>query len=177
MPGDGALPTMSTVQLQLKQTEARLVFLAVAYHLGRPGSELDPITKLPVERGLADVAAELQPQLGREAAVITVDGGQAKRLLSGMLGTISELKAYTMLELRGGPDGGRRSSVPGFDRSLLHLFPHVEEDREEALDVAEQMLVLKRRLDDETAEIVAEAEAGLDAPAKPERKGWWPFRK
>ena len=47
-----------TMELQLRQEDANLVFLAVAYHLGRPGSELDPITKLPVEHGLADVARE-----------------------------------------------------------------------------------------------------------------------
>jgi hypothetical protein len=178
MSGRRALPTMSTVEIQLRQQDARLVFLAVAYHLGRPGSELDPITKQPVELGLAEVAAALQPQLGADSASIVVSGGQAKRLLSGMLGTISELKAYTMLDLRAGPDGDRRSTVPGFDRTLTHLFPQVEEDPEEALGVAEEMLVLKRRLDDEVGDLVAEAEAGLDAPpAKPEGKGWWPFRK
>ena len=164
---------MSVTEIQLQQEDARLVFLAVAYHLGRPGSELDPYTKQPVDHGLAEVAAELQPQLGGEAASISVNQDQAKRLLSGMLGTISELKSYPMLGLRAGPDG-RRSSVPGFDRSLTHLFPAVEEDGHLALDVAERMLLLRRRLEDGLSGWLAEAEEALLPPPKPKR-GWWPF--
>jgi hypothetical protein len=166
---------MSTTEISLQQEDARLVFLAVAYHLGRPGSELDPLTKQPVEHGLAEVAASLQPQLSREAASISLRQGQAKRLLSGMLGTITELKAYPMLSLRGGPDG-RRSAVPGFDRSLTHLFPEVEEDANSSIDVAESMLMLRRRLEAELAELLAEPEEASPVPDKPGRK-WWPFGK
>ena len=54
---------MAEIQLQLRQEDAQLVFLAVAYHLGRPGSELDPMTKQPVARGLAETSRALQPQL------------------------------------------------------------------------------------------------------------------
>ena len=52
---------MSEIELQFRQEDAKLIFLAIAYHLGRPGSELDPITKQPVEHGLAETARELQP--------------------------------------------------------------------------------------------------------------------
>jgi hypothetical protein len=167
---------MSTVELRLPQEDAKLVFLAVAYHLGRPGSELDPMTKQPVEHGLAEVASRLQPQLARDEAAVSLQKDQAKRLLSGMLGTITELKAYSMLELRPGPNGGRRSTVPGFDRSLTHLFPEVEEDTEESIAVAERMLMLKRRLDGELGDLVAEPD---EPPPEPRKKGpgWWPFGK
>jgi hypothetical protein len=164
---------MPEVTIQLRQEDAKLVFLAVAYHLGRPGSELDPITKQPVEHGLAEVAASLQPQLRLAVASITLNPNQANRLLSGMLGSITELKAYPMLDLRIDANGaGRRSTVPGFDNNLHHLFPEIEEDTEESLAIAERMLLLRRRLD--------EAVAGLedDAPAEiepPKRRGWWPF--
>ena len=47
--------------------------------------------------------------------------------------------------------GGRRSSVPGFDRTLRHFFPEVEEDPDNAIDLAERLLLLKRRLDEKTA--------------------------
>src|SRR5262245_17388375 len=111
---------MPNIDLQLRQDDAKLVFLAIAYHLGRPGSELDPMTKLPVEHGLAEVARDLQPQLRNAVSEIRLVDAQLKRLQSGMLGTISELKTYPMLELRVSAEGeGRRSSVPGFDRSLM----------------------------------------------------------
>ena len=166
---------MSFSAIQLQQEDARLVFLAVAYHLGRPGSELDPITKQPVEHGLAEVAASLQPQLNSASASITLNPDQAKRLLSGMLGTISELKSYPMLELRAGPDG-RRSTVPGFDRSLTHLFPDVEEDAFVSVEVAESMLRLKRRLEGELQGLLSDAEQAALPPTKPKRR-WWPFGK
>ena len=165
----------SITEIQLQQGDARLVFLAVAYHLGRPGSELDPLTKQPVDHGLAEVAAGLQPQLNREEASISLRQGQARRLLSGMLGAISELKSYPMLHLRAGPDG-RRSTVPGFDRSLTHLFPEVEEDAQEAVGVAESMLMLRRRLEQDLADLLAEPEEPPAEAPQPKR-GWWPFGK
>ena len=166
---------MPSTELQLQQEDARLVFLAVAYHLGRPGSELDPITKQPVGHGLAEVAALLQPQLGGDAVGIELNSDQAKRLLSGMLGTISELKSYPMLEIRAGSDG-RRSTVPGFDRSLTHLFPEVEEDAHLADDVAERMLLLRRRLIVDLEDLLADPPDPPVLPANPKRR-WWPFGK
>jgi hypothetical protein len=164
---------MSQIEVTLRQEEAKLVYLAVAYHLGRPGSELDPITKQPVEHGLADVARKLQPQLRLAAAQITLNNDQARRLQSGMLGTISELKAFSMLQPRPTPDGrGRRSTVPGFDASLLHLYPEVEEDTQLSLDIAEQMLLLKRRLDPQLAEMPPAEPA---SPERSKKRGWWPF--
>lgn len=165
---------MAVSNIQLQKEDARLVFLAVAYHLGRPGSELDPYTKQPVEHGLAEVAASLQPQLRGDEASITVNQDQAKRLMSGMLGTISELKSYPMLELRQDADG-RRSTVPGFDRTLKHLFPEVEEDAFVTTEVAEGMLRLRRRLEGELATLLAEAEQ--PAPPSKSKPGWWPFGK
>jgi hypothetical protein len=164
---------MPNIDLQLRQEDAKLVFLAVAYHLGRPGSELDPDTKLPVEHGLAEIARDLQPQLKNAISEIRLRDAQIKRLFSGMLGSITELKAYPMLELRADPAGeGRRSTVPGFDRSLLHLFPEVEEDAENTLEIAEHMLMLKRRLDETVAALPA------DEPLpEAKKRGLWPFRR
>ncbi len=163
---------MPNIDLQLRQEDAKLVFLAVAYHLGRPGSELDPDTKLPAEHGLAEIARDLQPQLKNAISEIHLRDPQIKRLFSGMLGSITELKAYPMLELRADSSGeGRRSTVPGFDRSLLHLFPEVEEDSENTLEIAEHMLMLKRRLD----EMVAALPVEEASPPEPKKRGWWPF--
>jgi hypothetical protein len=162
---------MIEVTLQLRSEDARLVFLAVAYHLGRPGSELDPVTKQPVEHGLAEVAASLQPQLRMAVSTITLHHNQARRLLSAMLGSITELKAYAMLGAGTREAPGHRSTVPGFDGSLRHLFPEVEENSEEPLEIAERVLHLRRRIEDEVADL-EEAEA---EPESGPRKGWWRF--
>jgi hypothetical protein len=100
---------------------------------------------------------------------------QAKRLLSGMLGAISELKSYPMLEIRVTSDG-RRSTVPGFDRTLTHLFPEVEEDSHTADYVAERMLLLRRRIEDDLSDLLAEPDEALPQTSKPKRR-WWPFGK
>jgi hypothetical protein len=162
------------IELSLRQEEAKLAYLAVAYHLGRPGSELDPVTKLPVEHGLAETAQTLQPQLRLAVATISLRDNQLSRLQSAMLGTISELKAYSMLELRPTPDGGgQRSTVPGFDASLAHLFPEVAEDSERSLDVAERMLLFKRSLDRKLE--TAPREPDPDEAHPLPKRGWWPF--
>jgi hypothetical protein len=161
------------IELTLRQDEARLVYLAVAHHLGRPGSELDPMTKQPVEHGMAEVARDLQPQLRMAVTTLNLRDNQVQRLLQGMLGSITELKAYPMLEPR--PDaegGGRRSSVPGFDTTLRHLFPEIDEDAENAMSIAEQMLLLKRRLDQRIAEAPREPDS---QPEQERKRGWWPF--
>ena len=165
---------MPDIELHLRADEARLIFLAIAYHLGRPGSELDPMTKQPVAHGLAEVASEMQPQLRMASATIHLNNDQLTRLLSGMLGSITELKAYPMLELRPDDEGGRRSSVPGFDRSLRHLFPAVEEDIDNAMDIAEHMLMLKRRFDERLADLPPEVPGSA---SKERSRRWWPFRR
>jgi hypothetical protein len=162
---------MYEVTLQLRPEDARLVFLAVAYHLGRPGSELDPTTKQPVERGLAEVASSLQPQLRMAVASVTLRHNQAQRLLSAMLGSITELKAYAMLGAGTSEAPGHRSTVPGFDGSLRHLFPEVEENADEPLQIAERILTLRRKIEDEVADLEEEPVE----PAPQQRKGWWPF--
>lgn len=167
------MSAMPDVELQLRQEDAKLVFLAIAYHLGRPGSELDPMTKQPVEHGLAEAARDLQPQLRLAVASLRLHDNQVKRLQSGMLGSITELKAYPMLELRSDEDGGgRRSTVPGFDRSLRHLFPEVDEDTESTLEIAERMLMLKRRLDEQLASLPPD-----EPSVEKKNRRFWPFSR
>jgi len=158
------------VELRLPPNEAKLVFLAVAYHLARPGSELDPETKLPVEHGLAEVSSALQPQLRQAVASITLTAHQTERLGSGILGAINELKVYPMLEPRPPEEGGgRRSAIPGFDRTLRHLFPAVEDDPDEATALIEPFMALKRRLDS----ALRRAKDEEQRAAPPRRRRWW----
>lgn len=167
------------VELRLPPHEAKLVFLAIAYHLGRPGSELDPETKLSAQHGLAEVSSALQPQLRQAVASITLNAFQVERLSSAILGAINELKVYPMLEPRPPEEGGGRrpgghpsgrSTVSGFDRTLRHLFPQVEEDVDEATALIEPFMALKRRLDSVLRE--ATQQERQQAPL-PRRRPWW----
>ena len=157
------------VELRLPQAQARLVFLALAYHLARPGSELDPATKMPVQHGLAEVSSTLQPQLRQAVASVTLSAYQVERLGTAVLGAINELKVYPMLELRPPEEGGgRRTTVPGFDQTLRHLFPEVDEDPDATTALIEPLMALKRRLDGALRQASEEEqrEGAL-------RRAWW----
>ena len=127
--------------LQLPNLDARLAYLAVQYHLARPGSELDPETKLPVAHGLGELAIALEPQLDRAVVAIELNGEQRRRLIEALAGAMNELKSYPLLA------AGRRSMAPPFHEALRRLFPGVAEDPDEATPLAGHMLTLRRKLD------------------------------
>jgi hypothetical protein len=153
---------MATVQLA--NLDARLTFLAVQYHLARPGSELDAETKSPSAEGLRPVAEALEPQLDRAVAAIDLSQRQRERLASAMAGAINELKAYPLLA------GGGRSTVPAFAAALHRLFPQVADDPDEATQLAGHLLAVRRRL---------EQARPVEAPPAGERaaRRWWQLWK
>jgi hypothetical protein len=150
---------------QLQNIDARLLYLALHYHLARPGSELDPQTKQPVEHGLREVADALEPQLEQAVATVDLADHQRRRVVSAIAGAVNELKTYPLFDEL--PDGGRRSSVAGFDPLLRRLFPEVAEDAGEAPQLAAHLIALRRRL---------EATGFAPEPAKARSKGsGWRF--
>jgi hypothetical protein len=157
------------IELRLEPAQARLVVLALAYHLARPGSELDPATKLPAQHGLAEISSTLQPQLRQAVASITLSAYQLQRLTTAVLGAINELKVYPMLEPRPPEEGGgRRTTVPGFEQTLRHLFPEAKEDPDAATALIEPFMALKRRLDDALRQAAQE-----EQQQAPSRRRWW----
>jgi hypothetical protein len=146
--------------IQLSGHEGRLLYLALQYHLARPGSELDPETKQPAGRGLSEVASALEPQLEQASATFEVVAYQQQRLDSALAGTINELKAYALL------DAGRRTTVPSFHEALRRLFPEVEGEPEAATQLAGELLALRRRLEGMAARPEREPEP------LPKRKRW-----
>jgi len=155
-----------TAQFKLTHDEPRLVFLALVYHLGRPGSELDPETKRPSEHGLRDVKLRLGNHLFDDAVVIELDARQLERLLSAIYGSVNELRVYHLRS-------GAGSTVERFPETLRELFPDVTDDPERALDIAESMMMLHRRIERAVARAAEPAAANAVAP----RRRIWPFRR
>jgi hypothetical protein len=149
---------MTTVQLANR--DARLTYLALQYHLARPGSELD------AERGLGETARALEPQLERAVATIELTDGQRQRLVSAIAGAMNELKSSPLLA------GGGRTMVPAFEETLHRLFPEAAEDADERTQLAGHLLVLRRRL--EQIE-VAPAEAATKVKMTTNGRRWWRF--
>ncbi len=148
--------------VQLSNTDARLAYLALQYHLARPGSELDPMTKQPGAHGLAEVARELEPQLERAVATIELSDRQRQRLVSAIAGAMNELKSSPLLA------GGGRTMVPAFQETLRRLFPEAAHDPDDATQLAGHLLALRRRL-----EQVVSAPADVETSASGRR--WWRF--
>ncbi len=154
-----------TFALKLTHDEPRLVYLALVYHLGRPGSEIDPETREPAERGLRAVKVGLAAHVDDEAAIIELDEAQYRRLLSAIYGSVNELRVHHMR-------GGAESTVARFTETARALFPEIAADREAALDVAQAMIMLHRRLERAVRRAAA---APPDAPPAAKRRRW-PFR-
>jgi hypothetical protein len=150
---------MATVQLA--NLDARLVYLALRYHLARPGSELDPDTKQLAAGGLGEVERTLESQLQQAVATIDLSDFQRGRLISAIAGALNEVKTYAML------DAGRTSTVPGFVAVLRQLFPEVADDPDEATQLAAHFMTLRRRL-----ESIAPAGPTNGAVAGAKRP-WW----
>jgi hypothetical protein len=126
--------------LKLTHDEPKLVYLALAYHLGRPGSELDHATYAAVEHGLSEVKQQLSAQLDEQSAVVELNQWQYERLLSAIKGSVTELRVYHMRN-------GASSTIPGWTDTTEALFPGTRQDPDFALDLAEAMIMLQRRLE------------------------------
>ena len=146
---------MTTIRLQ--PDDARLAALAVVYHLGRPGSELDAATLQPHEHGLGPLQPELDEQLGYAVTSIDVTAYQLSRLGEALHGTVNELKQFELSE--------GRSVVPGFAEAFARLFPDHAAEEGGALDLASQGVMLRRRLDAAVREAAAQLEAARAAEA------------
>lgn len=158
----------SVFALKLTHDEPRLVYLALVYHLGRPGSELDPVTKMPVERGLRDVKVKLGAEIESDSAIIELDDEQYRKLMSAIYGCVNELRVYHMRN-------GAESTVARFTETARSLFPDIAAEPEAALDISEAMMMLHRRME----RAVQRAEAGSASPpgAESAKTGRWPFRR
>jgi hypothetical protein len=151
-----------TFALRLSHDEPRLVYLALVYHLARPGSELDPATGEPMEHGLREVKLALGRDLQAESAVIELDASRYRKLLSAIFGSVNELR---VMHMRGGT-----SDVPRFAETAREIFPQLAADPEEALALAESMMMLHRRM-----ERAVRAAGAPSAAPEPGRKRRWPF--
>ena len=134
-------------ELRLTPPEARLVALAIAYHLGRPGSEIDPTTLQVTRYGLTMPAAILKAQQGLPEAKLTLELEQVVRLKNAMLQTISELKVISMSEAPWTPGTGSAHSVnEPFEQALAAAFPTLHDEPTYAQTIAASLMQLSRQV-------------------------------
>ncbi len=158
-----------TFSLKLTHDEPRLVYLALVYHLGRPGSELDATTWQPAEHGLREVKVALGRDIERDETVVELDETQYRKLLSAIYGCVNELRVYHMRN-------GAESTVSRFTATAESLFPEIKVESDEALAVSEAMMMLHRRIERAVANTVPSANEPDSASVT--RSRWRiPFRR
>jgi hypothetical protein len=152
-----------TTTLHFSAEDIRLVRLALLYHLARPGAELDHATGQPAAHGLAELDAAISAR-DDVPAQLALEDEQRRKLLGAMLGCVNELRVYHLNE-------GAQSVVRSFNDTARRLFPAMAEDPEAALEVAESMLMLHRRVASEAGS------ADVERAPEPSRRARWPFRR
>jgi len=157
--------------LQFRSEDARVVYLATIYHLGRPGSEVDPDTLQRHDLGLRPVQEAIIPQLNQAVVEVEASPYQLIRLAEALLGAGNELKQYAL--------SSGRSMVPGFADALHQLYPETVQDPGIAMDLVQHPVMLRNRM----SAAVEQAQRDIEQAREEQqaqhraRKRWWQFWK
>lgn len=164
---------MTTFTIRLPQHHARLVALAVAYHLSRPGAEIDRQSMREYEHGLAEVLPVIDGQIESEVATVDLNAVQAVLLSTAFSSVLSELKMYGLFDQMAGGSSRPRSTATGFDDRLRWLFPEIAGDPGYAMVLAEDLAMLRRELPFQRAREVLDEQRKAEEEARANRKKWW----
>ena len=165
---------MTHFALRLPPHQARLVALAVSYHLSRPGSEIDPETLSDYRHGLRELQPTLESHLDEDSVDLELNPLQTVLLSTALSSVVSELKMYSVFDTMSGASRRPRSTAPGFDDRLRSLFPEIAGDSAYASQLAEDATMLRRELPSARAREALEEEKTAREAARA-RKKWWQF--
>jgi hypothetical protein len=163
---------MTAFRIKVPQHQAKLVALAVSYHLARPGSELDPDTMSRFKHGLAELVPVIEAQLDEREVVFDLNPLQGMLLSSAFSSTLSELKMYSVFDRMAGESRRPRSTAPGFDDRLRTLFPAIAGDPSYASRLAEDIAMLRRDMPFARAREMWELERQAAQLERQQRKPW-----
>jgi hypothetical protein len=163
---------MSSFTVRLPQHKARLLALAVSYHLSRPGSEIDHETLSDYKHGLREIQPVIDAQLGSESATVDLNPLQMTLLSTAFSSVLSELKMYSVFDTMSGDSRRPRSTAPGFDDCLRTLFPEIAGDPGYAMTLAEDMTLMRRELPFARAREVMEEQRKAAEEARKRKKPW-----
>lgn len=153
--------------LQLRSEDARIVYLATIYHLGRPGSETHPDTLQKHDLGLRPIHDEILPRLNQAVVEVEASPYQVIRLGEALLGLGNELKQFAI--------SNGQSMVPRFVETVHELYPETVEDPGAAMDLVQHPVMLRNRMSYALEQAQAEVErARSEAEVeRRSRKRWW----
>jgi len=153
--------------LQFRNEDARIVYLATLFHLGRPGSELDPETLQRHDLGLQAIHDEIVARLDQAVVEVEASPYQVVRLGEALLGCANELKQFSISQ--------GRSMVPRFADAVHMMYPETIEEPGAAMDLVQHPVMLRNRM----AQAVEAAQAQIAQAVEDHRqekrvqKRWW----
>ena len=153
--------------LQFRNEDARIVYLATLFHLGRPGSELDPGTLQRHDLGLQAMHDEIVARLDQAVVEVEASPYQVVRLGEALLGCGNELKQFALSQ--------GRSMIPRFADAVHTMYPETVEEPGIAMDLVQHPVMLRNRM----AQAVEAAQAEIDRAVEDQRqqrraeKRWW----
>jgi len=153
---------MTTFTIRLPRHQARLVALAVGYHLSRPGAEIDSDSMREYTHGLAELLPLIDAQIEADAAALDLNPTQAVLLSTAFSAVLSELKMYSLSD-----------SMAAVDDRLRWLFPEIAGDPAYAMVLAEDLTMLRREVPSQRAREVLAEQRSAAAEAKKRRGKWW----
>jgi hypothetical protein len=169
---------MTAFRVRVPQHQARLIALAIGYHLARPGAELDPDTMSDYQHGLRELAPLVDAQLDEPHARFDLNALQAVLLSTAFSSVLSELKMYSVFDRMAGESRRPRSTSPGFDDRLRELFPEIAGDPGYASQLAEEMALLRRELPFARArEMLDEERKAAETTRRSQKKAWQFWRR
>ena len=153
--------------LQLRSEDARIVYLATIYHLGRPGSETNPETLQRHDLGLWQIHEYLMPRLNQAVVEVEASPYQVVRLAEALLGCANELKQFSLAQ--------GRSMVPRFSETVHELYPETVDEPGAAMDLVQHPVMLRNRMTQAVEAAQAEIERAIEEQRAEQRsrKRWW----
>lgn len=153
--------------LQFRNEDARFVYLATIVHLGRPGSETDPVTLQRHDLGLRAIHDYITPRLDRAVVEVEASPYQVVRLAEALLALGNELKQFALA------DG--RSMVPQFSERVHELYPETVDEPAIAMDLVQHPVMLRNRMTQAVEAAQAEIDQAVEQHEAEERgkKRWW----
>ena len=148
-----------------------MLYLALLYHLARPGSEIDPETSKTHVAALAPVMHFLTSVINEPIIELSCLPKQVERIDTALSGLSNELRQFVL---------SSSSVVPNFENTLIKFWPDVISDSNKLEEIMMLTMMTRRKL--EVFFIQAEQELEhekllLEQERLSQRSQWWKIWK
>ena len=126
------------ITITLQQDEPKILYLALLYHLARPGSEIDPETGKAHIAALKPVMHFLTSELNKAIIELNCLPKQIERIDTALSGLSNELRQYVL---------SSSSVVPNFENTLIKFWPEIAVDSNKIEEIMMLTMMTRRKLE------------------------------